>query len=135
MGGHLSPRINLEVEALLGASRDVFAWTPRDLKGIPPAIMTHSLSILPDSKLVKQRHRRHAGEKKEAVKVELAKLLKAGFVSPVQYPTWLSNVVMVTKANGKWRMCVDFTDLNMACPKDTYPLRSEERRVGKECRL
>ena len=61
--------------------------------------------------------------------MELAKLLKAGFVSPVQYPTWLSNVVMVTKANGKWRMCVDFTDLNKACPKDTYPLPSIDRLV------
>ena len=38
------------------------------------------------------------------------------------YPDWLANVVMVKKANGKWRMCVDFTDLNRACPKDSYPL-------------
>ncbi|KAL0313369.1 UNVERIFIED_CONTAM: hypothetical protein Sradi_5736200 [Sesamum radiatum] len=40
---------------------------------------------------------------------------------PVQYPEWLANVVLVPKANGKWRMCVDFTDLNKACPKDSYP--------------
>ena len=38
------------------------------------------------------------------------------------YPEWLANVVMVKKANGKWRMCVDFTDLNKACPKDSFPL-------------
>ena len=38
------------------------------------------------------------------------------------YPDWLSNVVMVKKASGKWRMCVDFTDLNKACPKDSYSL-------------
>ena len=38
------------------------------------------------------------------------------------YPDWLANVVMVKKANGKWRMCVDFTNLNKACPKDSYPL-------------
>ena len=38
------------------------------------------------------------------------------------YPDWLANVVMVKKANGKWRMCVGFTDLNRACPKDSYPL-------------
>ena len=37
-------------------------------------------------------------------------------------PEWLANVVMVKKASGKWRMCVDFTDLNKACPKDSYPL-------------
>ena len=38
------------------------------------------------------------------------------------YPDWLANMVMVKKANGKWRMCVDFTDLNKAYPKDSYPL-------------
>ena len=38
------------------------------------------------------------------------------------YPEWLVNVVLVKKANGKWRMCVDFTDLNKACPKDSFPL-------------
>ena len=38
------------------------------------------------------------------------------------YPKWLANVVLVKKANGKWRMCVDFTDLNKACPKDSFPL-------------
>ena len=44
------------------------------------------------------------------------------FIREVYYPDWLANVVMVKKANGKWRMCVDFTDLNKACPKDSYPL-------------
>ena len=38
------------------------------------------------------------------------------------YPEWLANVVLVKKANGKLRMCVDFTDLNKACPKDSFPL-------------
>ena len=38
------------------------------------------------------------------------------------YPDWLANVVMVEKPSGKWRICVDFTDLNKACPKDSYPL-------------
>ena len=44
------------------------------------------------------------------------------FIWEVYYPGWLANVVMVKKANGKWRMCVNFTDLNKACPKDSYPL-------------
>ena len=44
------------------------------------------------------------------------------FIWEVYYPDWLANVVMVKKANGKWRMCVDFTNLNKACPKDSYPL-------------
>ena len=46
----------------------------------------------------------------------------AEFIREVYYPDWLANVVMVKKANGKWRMCVDFTDLNKVCPKDSYPL-------------
>ena len=53
---------------------------------------------------------------------EVTKLLVAGFIQEVHYPKWLANVVLVKKANGKWRMCVDFTDLNRACPKDSFPL-------------
>ena len=53
---------------------------------------------------------------------EVNKLLTANFIREVHYPEWLANVVMVKKANGKWRMCVDFTDLNQACPKDSFPL-------------
>ena len=63
-----------------------------------------------------------AQERDKAVAEEVRKLLKADFIREVYYPDWLANVVMVKKANGKWRMCVDFTDLNKACPKDSYPL-------------
>ena len=52
----------------------------------------------------------------------MCKLLEVDFIREVYYPEWLANVVMVKKANGKWRMCMDFTDLNKACPKDSYPL-------------
>jgi hypothetical protein len=50
------------------------------------------------------------------------KLLQAGSIREVHYLDWLANVVLVKKASGKWRMCVDFTDLNKACPKDSFPL-------------
>ena len=53
---------------------------------------------------------------------EVSKLLAANFIREVYYPEWLANVVMVKKANGNWRMCIDFTDLNNACPKDSFPL-------------
>ena len=53
---------------------------------------------------------------------EVNKLLVANFIQEVHYPKWLANVVMVKKANGKWSMCVDFTDLNQACLKDNFPL-------------
>ena len=48
--------------------------------------------------------------------------MTARFIREVYYPKWLANVVLVKKANGKWRMCIDFTDLNKACPKDSFPL-------------
>ena len=63
-----------------------------------------------------------APEKDNAIKEEVQKLTLAKFIREVYYPDWLANVVMVRKANGKWRMCVDFTDLNKACPKGSYPL-------------
>jgi len=57
------------------------------------------------------------------------KLLNVGHIREIQYPEWLANVVLVKKANGKWRMWVDFTDLNKACPKDSYPLPSIDALV------
>ena len=63
-----------------------------------------------------------APERENAIKYEVHKLMAVKFIREVYYPDWLANVVMVKKANGKWRMCVDFTDLNKACPKDSYPL-------------
>ena len=50
------------------------------------------------------------------------KLLTANFIREVYYPNWLANVILVKKANGKWRMCIDFTDLNKAYLKDSFPL-------------
>ena len=67
-------------------------------------------------------------ERKKAAQGEVQKLLDAGVIREVQYPEWLANVVMVPKKNEKWRMCIDFTNLNnftnlnKACPKDEYPL-------------
>ena len=63
-----------------------------------------------------------APERDQAIAEEVHKLQEASFIRKVYYPDWLANVVMVKKASRKWRMCVDFTDLNKACPKDSYPL-------------
>ena len=61
-------------------------------------------------------------ERDNAIKEEVHKLTLTKFIREVYYPDWLANVVIVKKANGKWRMCMDFTDLNKAFPKDSYPL-------------
>ena len=65
---------------------------------------------------------------------EVRKLLEASFIQEVYYLDWLANVVMVKKNNGKWRMCVDFTDLNRACPKDSYPLPRIDTSVDSMAR-
>ncbi|RDX62684.1 hypothetical protein CR513_58958, partial [Mucuna pruriens] len=70
-------------------------------------------------------------KKKRAVKVETAKLLQARFIREVKYPNWLFNVVMVKKPSGKWRMCIDYTNLNNICLKDLYPLPSIEALVDR----
>ena len=63
-----------------------------------------------------------APEQNQVIMDEVNKLLAGGFICEVYYPNWLANVVLVRKANGKWRMCMDFTNLNKACPKDSFPL-------------
>jgi hypothetical protein len=61
-------------------------------------------------------------EKTEAAKAEVHRLLEANFIEPIAYPTWRANVVMLQKKSGMWCMCIDFTSLNKACPKDNFQL-------------
>ncbi|RDY05175.1 Retrovirus-related Pol polyprotein from transposon 17.6, partial [Mucuna pruriens] len=115
--------------AILTANRDIFAWTAQDMPGVDPEFMSHQLSVNENAKPISQKKRKMGEEKREAASQETRKLMAAGFVREVQYPTWLANVVMVRKASGKWRMCTDYTDLNKACPKDSYPLPGIDRLV------
>jgi hypothetical protein len=101
---------------------DVFAWKPSDMKGIPREVAGHKLNIKPGSKPVKQRLRRFNDDKSKAIGEEILKLLCAGFIREVFHPEWLANPVPVKKKNKKWRMCVDYTSLNKACPKNLFPL-------------
>ena len=90
--------------------------------GIDPTIITHRLNVSPSFKPVKQKRRSFTPERQKAINEEVGKLLQAGAIREVEYPEWLANVVLVKKANDKWRLCVDFTDVNKACPKDSFPL-------------
>jgi hypothetical protein len=101
---------------------DIFAWEHNEMPGIDPSVIEHRLNVDRNYRPVKQRRRTFAPERNQAIATEVCKLLEAGFIREVDYPEWLANVVLVKKANGKWRMCVDFTDLNKACPKDCFPL-------------
>ncbi len=92
------------------------------MSGINPSIISHRLNIDPSLRPVKQKRRVFAPKRNDAIMEEVDKLLTANFIREVFYPDWLVNVVMVKKNTGKWRMCVDFTDLNKACLKDSFPL-------------
>ena len=90
--------------------------------GIDPAIITHRLNVSPSFKLFKKKRRSFAPERQKEINEEVGKLLLAGAIREVEYPEWLANVVLVKKANEKWLLCTDFTDVNRACPKDSFPL-------------
>lgn len=117
------------LRATLWRNRDVFAWTVADMSGIHPSVMSHKLSIYKEARPVSQKKRKMGEEKKKVVEGEVNKLREAGFIKEVTYTTWLANLVMVKKATNKWRMCTDYTDLNKACPKDSYPLPSIDALV------
>ena len=92
------------------------------MPGISPKVIEHKLHVNSEKKLVQQKRRVFALEPNQAITDEVNKLLTAGFIHEVYYPEWLANVILVKKANRKWRMCVDFTDLNKTCPKDSFLL-------------
>jgi hypothetical protein len=118
----LNPKLEVVLIDFLHTNTDIFAWIPSDMPGTLREVAEHSLDILPHSRAVQQWLRRFHEERRRAIGVELQKLLKAGFIKEVFHPTWLANPVLVKKNNGKWRMCVDYTSLNKACPKVPFPL-------------
>ncbi|XP_059658332.1 uncharacterized protein LOC132304595 [Cornus florida] len=108
---------------------DVFAWSHSNMPGIDPFVFCHSLKVDPNVRPVKQKQRRFAPERNQIIAEEVNRLLEAGFIGEVQYPSRLSNVVVIQKKNGKWRVCIDFTNLNKACPKDNFPLLKIDQMV------
>ena len=106
----------------LCVNADVFVWSPSDMPGIPREVAEHALDIWAGSRPVKQRLRQFDEEKRRAIIEEVQKLLAARFIKEVSHPEWLANLVLVKKKNGKWRMCVDYTGLNKACPKVPFAL-------------
>jgi len=129
MGISLSMEDAKKLSATLQANGDAFKWTTADMPGVDSSVMTHKLSTFRDARPVAQKKRKLGEEKRAAAREETKKLLQAKFVREAHYTTWLANVVLVKKSNGKWRMGTDYTDLNKACPKDSYPPPSIDRLV------
>ena len=100
-----------------------------DMPGIDPDIITHNLEVDPSQPPIKQKRRKFTPEWNDIINEEVRKLLEAGFIREVKYLEWLANVVVVKKKNGKWRACINFTDLKKACPKDSFPLPKIDQLV------
>ncbi|GKV30684.1 hypothetical protein SLEP1_g39469 [Rubroshorea leprosula] len=122
IGTKLTLEERTELLEFLKGNRDVFAWTIDEMPGIPTEFAIHKLSTDPTKKPVVQKRRLVGLEKQVAIDEEISQLLQACFIRRVEYSKWVSNPMLVKKPNGKWRMCIDFTNLNEACPKDPHPL-------------
>jgi hypothetical protein len=82
----------------------------------------HKLEVNKTARPIKQKRQRFAKDIKQAIEVEVCKLLAAGFIRECQNPVWLANPVLVRKKTGGLRMCINYTNLNKHCPKDPFPL-------------
>jgi hypothetical protein len=89
---------------------------------IPREVIEQKLDIDPAFKPIKQKERRYTPERHETIRLEVNRLFEVRFIRPVDYPSWLANLVLVEKPDRSWCMCIDYTSLNKACPKDEYPL-------------
>jgi hypothetical protein len=122
LGSQLSDEQEKTLLRFLFNNKDVFAWTDNDLCGVNRDIIEHSLNVDSSFRPRKQRLRKMYDDKAEGARNEVKILLSVGVIREVTYLEWLANTVMVKKANGKWMMCIDFTDLNKACSNDEFPL-------------
>ena len=109
-----------ELVEFLKRNIDVFAWNTYEPPGVDPDFICHHLNVNPLVAPKKKLPRRPSKEHAEAVRREVTKLKQAGAIKEVFYLEWLANTIVVKKKSEKWRVCVDFTDLNKACPKDPF---------------
>ncbi|GLJ11025.1 hypothetical protein SUGI_0140700 [Cryptomeria japonica] len=123
-----------QYEDLLHEFTDIFAWTYSDMPGIDPKIVTHNIVLVPDAKPVKQKIQKMNPKVALLVKAEIEKLLEAGFIRPIDYSPWISNIVAVAKLDNKIRVCTDFRDLNNASLKDDFPLPNIDMIVDSTAR-
>ena len=129
VGLELPPQEKEMLIDFLKENVDVFAWDAYEAPGVDPDFICHHLNVNPSVTPKKQPPRRPSKEHANAVKEEVMKLKKAGAIKEVFYPEWLANTVVVKKKSGKWRVCVNFTNLNKACPKDPFPMPRIDRLV------
>ena len=111
-----------QLRQVLLCNIDVFAWTHSDMTCISSMHASHKLNVVPSTRPIRQRVRRFHQDHHQVIQAEVDNLLKARFIREIKYLEWLANVVVVPKKGGKWKLCIDYTDLNDAYPKNRFPL-------------
>jgi hypothetical protein len=96
-------------------------------------VIEHHLNIYPDARLVQQKPRKQSIERQNFIREEIKKLLDADFIREVHHPRCLANPVVIPMAGRKLRMCIDYTSLNKACPKEHFPLPRIDQIVDSTC--
>ena len=122
IGSQLPQQEKKELIEFLKQNIDIFAWNTYEASGVNPEFICHHLNVNPLIVPKKQPPRRPSKEHAEAVREEVTRLKQVGAIKEVFYPKWLANTVVVKQKNGKWQVCIDFTNLNKACPKDLFPM-------------
>ena len=117
----LNEKEKKDLQELLMELQEVFAWSSEDMPGIDPKIAQHHINTHDHMVPIKQKLRRMRTRWLLKVKEEVTNQLKVRFINPINEAEWIANVVHVPKKDGKVRMCVDFRDLNMVCPKHDFP--------------
>ena len=130
----LSSEEKEQLQLVLLRNINVFAWNHSDMIGINPMLASHKLNIIPAAKPVRHKVRHFHLDRHHIIKTEVDNLLRAGFIREVKYPAWLANVVMVPKKGGKWRICVDYMELDEACPKDSFPVPRIDQIIDASAR-
>jgi hypothetical protein len=126
----IDPSIREPMIALLKEYSDCFAWDYTEMPGLDRSIVEHRLPLKKGFRPFQQQVRQMRTEVLEEVKKEIEKMLEAGFIRPCRYAEWISSIVPVQKKDGRWRVCVDFRDLNRATPKDEYPMPVVETLIN-----
>ncbi|XP_071728872.1 uncharacterized protein [Rutidosis leptorrhynchoides] len=129
VGCNASADTRKQIVQLLVQYMDVFAWCESDMTGVSRHIAEHKLNVNPALKSVVQKRRGMAPDRAKWLCEEVTKLVRAGILREVQYQSWIANPVLVKKRDGSCLMCIDFKDLNKACPKDNYSLPEIDVKV------
>ena len=101
---------------------------------IHPSIASHRLSVISSSRPICQKVRRFHSNRQRIIKAKVEKLPTIGFIREVEYPEWLENVVVVPKKGDKWRVCIDYTNLNDVCPNDSWLLPQIDQIIDSTAR-